>query len=209
MSKIGACLSIGNPRSVRRRVVSVGVMRKALLLMGSLVWLSACETDSSTGGLPGLSRLTPDATATGSTGSAWPTEDQVKPPKLTPSDPNDDLSLGKENFREGNYGLAERYFRKAVESDPKDAEAWLGLAAAYDRLRRFDLADRAYGEAIKIAGPTAEILNNQGYSFILRGNFARAREILLAARAKRPGNPYIENNIALLDESARRGKSVQ
>jgi Flp pilus assembly protein TadD len=31
-------------------------------------------------------------------------------------------------------------------------------------LRRFDLADRAYGQAIRIVGPTAEILNNQGYS---------------------------------------------
>ena len=58
-------------------------------------------------------------------------------------------------------------------------------------------------------GPTAEILNNQGYSFMLRGNFVRARELLLAARAKEPGNPYIENNIALLDERALRHKSAR
>ena len=191
-------------------VLSVGVMRKGFLLVGCLVWLSACETNSNnTGGFPNPFHLTPDSATTGSIGSAWPTEDQAKPARLMPSDPNDDLSLGKENFREGNYGLAERYFRKAVESGPKDAEAWLGLAAAYDRLRRFDLADRAYEEVIKIGGPTAEILNNQGYSFMLRGQFNRAREILLSARAKDPRNPYIENNIALLDESARKGKSVR
>ena len=191
-------------------VVSVGVMRKGLFLVGCLIWLAACETDSSTTtSLPSLFRLAQDGTTVGSIGPAWPTEDQVKPPKLTPSDPNDDLSLGKENFREGNYGLAERYFRKAVESNPKDAEAWLGLAAAYDRVRRFDLADRAYEEVLKIVGPTAEILNNQGYSFMLRGNFVRARELLLAARAKEPGNPYIENNIALLDERALRHKSAR
>ena len=185
-------------------------MRKALLLVGCLVWLTACETDSSnTGGLPSPFRLPSDGVATGAIGSAWPTEDQIKPPRLMSSNPNDDLSLGKENFREGNYGLAERYFRKAVESDPKDAEAWLGLAAAYDRLRRFDLADRAYAEVIRITGATAEVLNNQGYSFILRGNFIRAREVLLAARAKEPRNPYIENNIALLEESAQRRKSVR
>jgi Flp pilus assembly protein TadD len=185
-------------------------MRRGFLSVGCLVWLTACGTDSSsTGGLPNPFRLTPDSATTGSIASAWPTEDQAKPARLMPSDPNDDLSLGKENFREGNYGLAERYFRKAVESGPKDAEAWLGLAAAYDRLRRFDLADRAYEEAIKIGGPTAEILNNQGYSYMLRGQFTRARELLAAARAKNPGNPYIENNIALLDESARRHKSVR
>jgi Flp pilus assembly protein TadD len=26
---------------------------------------------------------------------------------------------------------------------PEDAEAWIGLAASYDRVRRFDLADQA------------------------------------------------------------------
>jgi tetratricopeptide (TPR) repeat protein len=188
----------------------VGVLGRGLLLAGCLARLTGCETDSNNaGGFANSLHLTSDGASTGAVGPGWPTEDQIKPPRLTPSDPNDDLSLGKENFREGNYGLAERYFRKAVESDARDAEAWLGLAAAYDRLRRFDLADRAYAEVTRIAGPTAEILNNQGYSFILRGNFNRAREILSAARAKEPGNPYIENNIALLDESARSRKSVR
>lgn len=174
-----------------------------------MVWLTACGSKSGIGGLSSTVQPVPDSATTGSIASAWPTGDEVNPPRLMPSDPNDDLSLGKENFRQGNYGLAERYFRKAVESGPKDAEAWLGLAAAYDRLRRFDLADRAYEEVIRIGGPTAEILNNQGYSYMLRGQFNRAREILKAARAKDPRNPYIENNIALLDESARRRQSVR
>jgi Flp pilus assembly protein TadD len=188
----------------------VGVNRVGFVLAGCLVWLTACETDSTgTGGFPNPFRLTPDSETTGSISSAVPNEDQAKPQRLMPSDPNDDLSLGKENFREGNYGLAERYFRKAVESGPKDAEAWLGLAAAYDRLRRFELADRAYDELIKIAGPTPEILNNQGYSYMLRGQFNRAREILMTARAKDPGNPYIQNNLALLDESVRARKAVR
>jgi Flp pilus assembly protein TadD len=55
------------------------------------------------------------------------------------------LSLGKKYFRTINCGLAEKHFRAAVEKHPRDAEAWIGLAASYDRLRRFDLADRAYG----------------------------------------------------------------
>jgi Flp pilus assembly protein TadD len=189
--------------------MSVGVKRIGLLLAGCLVGLTACETDSNTGGFANPFRLTPDGEATGSIDQAWPSEDKVKPARLMPSDPNDDLSLGKENFREGNYGLAERYFRKAVESGPKDAEAWLGLAAAYDRLRRFELADRAYEEVIKIAGPTPEILNNQGYSYMLRGKFDRAREILTRAREKDPGNPYIQNNLALLDESVRTHKAAR
>ena len=46
---------------------------------------------------------------------------------LLGSDPNDDLSRGKRQYRVGNYGLAESSFRHAVELHPRDAEAWLGL----------------------------------------------------------------------------------
>jgi Flp pilus assembly protein TadD len=186
--------------------------RVAVVLAGCLVGLTACATDSTGGGVfsfPSLFRPSPEAEATGSTGTAWPSTDEVKPTTITPSDPNDDLSLAKENFREGNYGLAERYFRKAVEAGPRDAEAWLGLAATYDRLKRFELADRAYAEVLRIAGPTPEVLNNQGYSYMLRGDFARARQILLSARAKDPDNPYIRNNLALLEDSARARKAVR
>jgi len=127
----------------------------------------------------------------------------------TPSRPNDDLSLGRMNFRQGNYGLAEHYFRRAVESGPRDSEAWLGLAASYDRLRRFDLADRAYNQLYAMLGRTPEILNNQGYSMMLRGKYVRARDVLNEARVKDPANPYIANNIALLEQSVRTRKAVR
>ena len=84
-----------------------------------------------------------------------------------------------------------------------------GLAASYDRLRRFDLADRAYGQAIGILGPTTEILNNQGYSYMLRGDYKRAREKLDAAQRKDPGNKYVQNNLQLLEDSYRNGKAIQ
>ncbi len=32
---------------------------------------------------------------------------------LAPGDPNDDLNLGKRHYRANNFGLAERYFRRA------------------------------------------------------------------------------------------------
>ena len=130
-------------------------------------------------------------------------------PGLLGSDPNDELSLGKKQYRANNFGLAEKHFRRAVELHPRDAEAWLGLAASYDRLRRFDLADRAYGEAIKIVGPTVEILNNQGFSYMLRGDYRRARAKLKQAERRDPGNKFVRNNIKLLNESWRKGKAVE
>ncbi len=129
-------------------------------------------------------------------------------PELLGKDPNDDVSIGKKFFRQGSYGLAEQRFRKAVELHPKDAEAWLGLAASYDRLKRFDLADRAYTQAIRLVGATPEIMNNQGFSYMLRGDYVRARSTLLAAQAKDPANPYIQNNLQMLDQAARKKKMV-
>src|SRR6266404_4139222 len=62
--------------------------------------------------------------------------------KYYPSD--EPVRMGLEQFNRGNYGLSQRYFKDAVEKAPKDVTAWIGLAASYDRLRRFDLADQAY-----------------------------------------------------------------
>jgi tetratricopeptide (TPR) repeat protein len=191
---------------------------RVVVALACLVWLSGCETsaklgdffhsktDSETTASLAESNPPADPDTTGSIGA-----DKVASPDaaLLGSDPSDDLALGKKQYRAGNFGSAERYFRRAAEMHPRDAEAWVGLAAAYDRLRRFDLADRAYDQAVAIVGPTPEVLNNRGYSFMLRGDYARARSTLLAAAAKDPQNPYVKNNLELLDRSSRNGKAVQ
>jgi Flp pilus assembly protein TadD len=112
------------------------------------------------------------------------------------------LRMGIEHFNRGQYGLAERYFRDATEKAPKDPTAWIGLAAAYDRIGRFDLADRAYTFAIRLVGETTEILNNQGYSYMLRGDLANARRKFLKAYEREPTNPSIANNLQLLNSSS-------
>jgi tetratricopeptide (TPR) repeat protein len=196
-----------------------------VVMAACLVLLGGCETSTKLSDL--ISRKSDDPTSTGllDHASAEPatTGSVAAPPDAPPpdapydaatatmlgSDPSDDLALGKKQYRAGNFGLAERYFRRAVELHPNDAEAWLGLAAAYDRLRRFDLADRAYQSASAIIGPTVEILNNRGFSYMLRGDYVHARETLLAAAARDPKNPYVRNNLQLLDKSFRNGKAVQ
>lgn len=195
----------------------VGVKRVGFAAAASLLWLSGCETTSTR--LPDIFGANTDKPAaedpalTGSIPGSPPPADSgsaAEPvPPFKPSDPHDDLSLGKMNFRQGNYGLAEHYFQRAVETGPREAEAWLGLAASYDRLRRFDLADRAYEQLVRLNGRTPGVLNNQGYSYMLRGDFRRAREILLEAQAKDPTNPYIKNNLDLLEESVRTRRAVR
>src|SRR3954453_16364512 len=133
-----------------------------------------------------------------------PGGDPVQEPtdvKYYPSD--EPVRMGLEQYNRGNYGISQRYFKDAVEKSPKDLTAWIGLAASYDRLRRFDLADQAYAQAIRLGGETVQILNDQGYSLMLRGNMSGARKKFMKAYSLDPGNPIIANNIQLLNGSRR------
>jgi Flp pilus assembly protein TadD len=115
------------------------------------------------------------------------------------------LVKAKEYYRNGNYGLAERYYRQAIEERHNNAEAWLGLAASYDRLKRFDHAARAYEQLMKLAGNTPTVLNNFAYHQMLKGDFAGARQTLQAAASQAPDNPYIRNNMDLLERWETQG----
>ena len=189
-----------------------------LLAAAGLIWLAGCATTSTSDNpfvklgdtlKPSTAASAPDSDTTGSIlAPETPIDSPPLKPELLGEDPNDALSFGKKYFRQGSYGLAEQQFRKAAELHPRDAESWVGLAAAYDRLKRFDLADRAYGEAIKIVGPTPEIMNNQGFSYMLRGDYRRARTTLLAARAKDPNSQFIANNLRLLDAAEHKAKGI-
>jgi tetratricopeptide (TPR) repeat protein len=218
--------------------MSIRVARILIVGAACLMGLSACstapklsdETASAApkdGGVTGiLSDLWPskkDKTAAidggDTTGSVQvqpaepgPSGEPVAPlahPGLVGDDPNDDVQRGKKYFRSNNFGLAEKSFRSAVEKHPNDAGAWVGLAASYDRLHRFDLADRAYAAALRLVGPTAEILNDQGFSYMLRGDYTRAHKKLEEARAKDPSNPYVQANLQLLEESYHNGRAIQ
>jgi len=194
----------------------IGITR-ALILATASAWLAGCSADKISNP---FETKTPGADAFAAAPPADDSNAAASVPRLLGapgetetgllgSDPNDDLNVGKKHYRANNFGMAEKYFRRAVELHPRDAEAWLGLAASYDRLRRFDLADRAYAQAVGILGPTTEILNNEGYSYMLRGDYKHAREKLLAAQQKEPGNKYVQNNIQLLETSYRKGKAVE
>ena len=190
-------------------------------LAAGLIGLGGCSTSSNLGDTaasdnpPAADGAAPgDVTGTIVTPPAEPGPSgepvgSLSKPGLLGDDPNDDVQLGKKYFRSNNFGLAEQSFRSAAEKHPNDAEAWIGLAASYDRLRRFDLADRAYAQVLRLIGPTVQVLNDEGFSFMLRGDYPRAHKLLVEAQAKDPANPYVAANLKLLNDAYRDRKAVQ
>lgn len=110
------------------------------------------------------------------------------------------VAHAQEQFSGGHYGSAVDAYAKTVEKDPLNADGWLGLAAAYDQVGRFDEADKAYAKVQELVGATPSVLNNLGYSYLLRGNLDKSRQTLEAAYRGDPGNPYILNNIDILNQ---------
>jgi Flp pilus assembly protein TadD len=164
--------------------------RWALLVGMALFGLAGCNTFSEVAPAPAVDQVKPAVTIENSGDIKYYPSDQP-------------LKLALDYFNKGAYGIANRYFRDAVEKAPEDAEAWIGLAASYDKLRRFDLADQAYAQAIKLTGETVQILNDRGYSYLLRGDLPKARVQFLKAYRLDPGNPTVANNLQLLNSSYR------
>lgn len=161
-----------------------------LAVLSSLVLMS-CESTTNTSYSPTV--LAPDGNIYG----------VLKPLDTKYYASDEPMKQAVRHFYEGDFGLAQKYFQVAVERTPRDAAAWVGMAASFDRLRRFDLADWAYANALRLSGPTVQILNNQGYSQLLRGDLVAAREKFLAAHEIEPDNPVIMNNLVLLSSSSR------
>jgi Flp pilus assembly protein TadD len=137
---------------------------------------------------------------TGCSTSAVDTTKTTAIPPAAKDVSSSDLAQGKAQFREANYGLAEQHFRKAVELKADNAEAWMGLAASYDELGRFDFADRAYDQLLKVAGRKPRIVNNMGYSQLMRGNRKKAEALLLEAKAGMKDPTVVNANLALLNK---------
>ena len=108
------------------------------------------------------------------------------------------IAEARKHFRNENYGHSAALYKRAVELAPNNTEAYVGLGASYDRLRRFDLSDRVYAAMHKLSGDTAQYYNNVGYSYMLRGNLREALQSFRRARAIDPDNVVVANNLQLL-----------
>ena len=113
------------------------------------------------------------------------------------------LSEARAHFRNNDFGYSAALYKRVVELSPKDPQGYVGLGASYDRLQRFDLADRVYASLYAISGGTAQYYNNVGYSYMLRGNLGAALSNFRKAQKLDPDNVVVANNLQLITNSSR------
>jgi tetratricopeptide (TPR) repeat protein len=94
-------------------------------------------------------------------------------------------------------------YKKALELDPKEEQAALGLGWAYMSSQRFDDSIAAYNKAMKIEPKLAgDAYNGMAWTFFFQKNMAQAKAF--AARAKEAGRP----NTVLLEHIDRLEKAM-
>src|SRR6185369_9054130 len=74
-----------------------------------------------------------------------------------------DYELGKRSLQLGNLGLAISAFQKELALNPNSTAALNGIAIAYDRLGRHDIAQRYLDLALALDPKSVVTLNNYAY----------------------------------------------
>ena len=74
----------------------------------------------------------------------------------------------------GNYNEALASFNKAIELDPKDADAYNNRGIAYDNLGNHKQAIKDYNKAIELDPKNAKAYNNRGGAYGDLGNYKQA-----------------------------------
>lgn len=89
----------------------------------------------------------------------------------------DRLADAKGQLALGNVGLALEGFRKASREFPNDPEAFAGMAACYDAMGRYDLAQANYEAALAIAPRNPVLLTALAGSLERQGKLDSAAEV--------------------------------
>ncbi len=154
-----------------------------------------------------ISRVVAVVVAVSVSGCAW-SDGALSPdqPGTEAQQPADPYGVGKAYFAQGQFGLALESFKTALRQSPDSARNLNAVAACYDRMLRFDLADRYYEQALALDPNSIQTLNNLGYSNYRRyeegygGEYlASAKDYLDRARSLAQDNPVIADNIVRVE----------
>lgn len=108
------------------------------------------------------------------------------------------VELGISHLRAQEYGHAIVALKRARPLETGDQRSLMALAAAADMTGDFRLADRAYEKLLNSGAERAQLFNNIGYSYMLRGDLDKAVQYISEAARHAPENVTIINNLTML-----------
>lgn len=91
------------------------------------------------------------------------------------------VQLGLEYLNQGRRDLAMEKLQRAVEQDPRSAEARMALAYAYNHYGDADRADEHYSRALRLDDDNPDVRNTYGAFLCQHGRLQEAERHFLAA----------------------------
>jgi tetratricopeptide (TPR) repeat protein len=99
----------------------------------------------------------------------------------------------------GRFAEAQQFADCATGAAGATWRAWNARGVIADSSRNWNLASVAYAHAHQLAPDRAEVVNNQGWSFVLRGEWAAALPYFREAETLRPASERITDNLELAE----------
>jgi Flp pilus assembly protein TadD len=106
---------------------------------------------------------------------------------------------GKSHLMADRVGLAIFMFEKAMALDPNSVAALNAIGAAYDDLRRPEVAKMYYFKALTIEPNSADTLNNMAVSAMIAGETKTAHDLFARAAELDARNSTIRENMRMAD----------
>lgn len=89
--------------------------------------------------------------------------------------------LGLNYMQQGNYDVALEKLKRSLEQDPNLTVAHHYIAALYNTIRNFELADQHYRRAVRLSPNDPALLNNFGVFLCEQGRYREAEERFVRA----------------------------
>ena len=116
-----------------------------------------------------------------------------------PADPKLADGAARAAYRLGRVADAQQWSQRATALPGAGWSAWNLSGVIADLRGEFDRADLAYGKALALAPNRAEVLNNQGWSLLLRGQWMGAAERFRKALDANPASTIARSNLELAE----------